>query len=193
MWNFWIEKHLFVCVCWGERNYIPNYVFCPILDSWVPVPSLVWKLLKSLIVVSSQSVSPHHRTEWLYLRNAVRKGLLLNHLNINTLTDCVCCKIVMVPLFTALTKQSWSRQKMHQSDSTHPSSKAHVVSPLRQGTNNTSRKARPAQGDLKSTLKNFERKFPSVFNHMMKTRIWNTFLMYCGVIFVMLWGVNMQP
>lgn len=55
---------------------------------------------------------------------------------------------------------------MHQRHSTHPSPKAHVVLSLRQGKINTRRKVRPAQGDWKSAVKNFEKKFPSVSNHM---------------------------
>lgn len=132
--------------------------------------SSLGKALEKLEYIQSQSVSPHHGTEQLFLRNTLRKGLLFIHLNINMLTGYNCCKIVMVPWFTALTNQSWSAQKMHQSNSTRPSSKARVL-PLRQSTNNARRKVRPAQGDLKSTLKSFERKFPSVFNLVMKTSI----------------------
>lgn len=63
---------------------------------------------------------------------------------------------------------------MHQNYSTYPSSKAQVVLPLRQSTNNTRREVRPAQGDFKPTFETFEGKFPSVFKSCDK----NQYLIY---------------
>lgn len=160
-----------MCVLRGKKLYFKLCILPHSRFSSASAFSSLGKAFENLIIVQSQSVSPHHHTERLFLRNSVRKGLLFIHLNINMLTGYICCKIVMDPWFTALTKQSWSAQKRDQSDLTNTSSKAHVVVPLRQSANNTRRKVRPAQGDLKSTLKNIERKFPSVFNHVIKTSI----------------------